>query len=271
MPYKVGAEKAYSTDSNLLGATHEAKDLEELDRGMKIVEPIMGKAPYRPEVEITTERVRVAFERGVPVSIGGRAVGSALEAMLVANEIGGRHGLGMSDQIENRVIEAKSRGIYEAPGMALLHLAYERLLSAIFNESTLDLYFTLGRRLGRILYEGKWYDPEAWMLKDSLARWLCPSVTGEVEVELRRGDDYTILETRAARMAYAPKKLSMERVEDAPFSPEDRIGALEMQTLPVMDNRELLAGHLEAVGALGGGDEATMRLLLGSEQGPRGE
>jgi argininosuccinate synthase len=218
---------------------------------MSIVQPIMGVAHWKPEVNVSAERVTVTFEKGMPVALNGRSVGSAFEAMHEANVIGGRHGLGMSDQIENRVIEAKSRGIYEAPGMALLHVAYERLLSAIYNESTLDLYFTLGRRLGRLLYEGRWYDPESWMIKDALVRWLCPSVTGEVALELRRGDDYTLLSTKAERMAYAPHKLSMERVEDAPFSPEDRIGALEMQSLSVIDNREHLLGHLQAAASLG--------------------
>jgi argininosuccinate synthase len=251
LPYKMGTEKAYSTDSNLLGATHEAKDLESLEVSMSIVQPIMGVAHWKPEVNVSAERVTVTFEKGMPVALNGRSVGSAFEAMHEANLIGGRHGLGMSDQIENRVIEAKSRGIYEAPGMALLHVAYERLLSAIYNESTLDLYFTLGRRLGRLLYEGRWYDPESWMIKDALVRWLCPSVTGEVALELRRGDDYTLLSTKAERMAYAPHKLSMERVEDAPFSPEDRIGALEMQSLSVIDNREHLLGHLQAAASLG--------------------
>ena len=261
LPYKMGTEKAYSTDSNLLGATHEAKDLELLTQSMKIVEPIMGVAFWDQKLAIEPETVTVKFERGVPVAINDKKFANVLEAMLYANEVGGRHGLGMSDQIENRVIEAKSRGIYEAPGMALYHLAYERLLSAIFNESTLDLYFNLGRRLGRLLYEGKWFDPEAWMLKHGLTRWLVPSVTGEVKLELRRGDDYTLLSTSAKYMAYAPEKLSMEKVKDPPFSPEDRIGALEMQTLNVMDNRDQLLGHLEAVQKLAEGPD--LALLLG--------
>ena len=260
LPYKMGTEKAYSTDSNLLGATHEAKDLESLEVSMSIVQPIMGVAHWRGE-SIANERVTVTFERGMPVALNGTRVHTAFEAMSLANTIGGRHGLGMSDQIENRVIEAKSRGIYEAPGMALLHIAYERMLSAIYNESTLDTYFTLGRRLGRLLYEGRWYDPESWMQKDALTRWLCPSVTGEITLELRRGDDYTILSTKAERMAYAPHKLSMERVEDAPFSPEDRIGALEMQALSVLDNREQLLGHIAAAGAQVGGACALGQLM----------
>jgi argininosuccinate synthase len=266
LPYKMGTEKAYSTDSNLLGATHEAKDLELLTQSMQIVEPIMGVTFWDQKTKIEPETVTVKFERGIPIAINDRKFSSVLDAMLYGNQVGGRHGLGMSDQIENRVIEAKSRGIYEAPAMALFHLAYERLLSAIFNESTLDLYFNLGRRLGRLLYEGKWFDPEAWMLKDGLTRWLVPSVTGEVTIELRRGDDYTLLATRAPRMAYAPEKLSMEKVKDPPFSPEDRIGALEMQTLNVMDNREQLLGHLEAVKKLAEGPN--LALLLGPKGKP---
>jgi argininosuccinate synthase len=251
LPYKMGAEKAYSTDSNALGATHEAKDLERLDSGMRIVEPIMGVAHWRPEVAVAPEEVTVAFEQGQPVELSGRRFASPMELLLEANRIGGRHGLGMSDQIENRVIDAKSRGIYEAPGMALLHLCYERLLSAIHSENTLDLYSTLGRRLGRLLYEGKWYDAEALMLRDALTRWVAPAATGAVTVELRRGDDWSFLATRAQYMSYAPEKLSMERVADPAFTPEDRIGALEMQNLSVGDSRELLVHHLEAMRALG--------------------
>ncbi|NJM90785.1 MAG: argininosuccinate synthase [Myxococcales bacterium] len=267
-PYKMGTEKAYSTDSNLLGATHEAKDLERLDRGMRIVEPIMGVAFWRRDVAIEPEEVTIEFEAGWPVAINGVRLGSALELMLEANRVGGRHGLGMSDQIENRVIDAKSRGIYEAPGMALLHLAYERLLAAIHNENTLDAYVTSGRRLGRLLYEGKWYDPEAMMLKDALTRWIAPSVTGKVTVELRRGDDYTILETSAQYMAYAPDKLSMERVEEPAFTPEDRIGALELQNLSVGDNRALLLHHLDSVGRLTSRDPGALDRLLGDGPEP---
>jgi len=266
MPYKLGTEKAYSTDSNLLGATHEAKDLERLDVGMTIVEPIMGVAHWKDDVSVTREKIAIVFEHGVPVSVGGRATPTAFEALSVANEIGGRHGLGMSDQIENRVIEAKSRGIYEAPGMALFHIAYERLLSAIHNEATIDLYATLGRRLGRILYEGRWYDPEAMMLKDALTRWVAPTITGEVVVELRRGDDYSILSTRAAHMAYAPEKLSMERVEAPAFQPEDRIGALELQTLSVLDNRAQLLHHLSSVASLAASPAAPSFLLGDSSE-----
>jgi argininosuccinate synthase len=262
LPYPMGREKAYSTDANMLGATHEAKDLEHLDRGMNIVEPIMGVAHYRREVAIEPERVRLTFERGIPVQIGDVRFTSLADLVLEANKVGGRHGLGMSDQIENRVIDAKSRGIYEAPGMALLHIGYERLLSAIHNENTLELYATLGRRLGRVLYEGKWFDPEAMLLKDALLRWLAPSVTGSVTLELRRGDDYSILETEADYMAYAPEKLSMEKVESA-FGPEDRIGALEMQTLAVTDNRALLLHHLEGLQRLPTDLDTRVRELLG--------
>ena len=253
LPYTMATSKAYSTDSNVLGATHEAKDLEFLDSGMNIVEPIMGVAHYRAETVIEREEVTVEFERGVPTAINGKRFDTLIDMMLEANRVGGRHGLGMSDQIENRVIDAKSRGIYEAPGMALLHLCYERLLSAIHNENTLDQYFTLGRRLGRLLYEGRWFDPEGMMIKDGLTRWIAPSVTGAVRLELRRGDDYTILGTRAEYMSYGPEKLSMERVEDAPFTPEDRIGALELQNLNVTDNRSLLIHHLKSTTQLASG------------------
>jgi argininosuccinate synthase len=261
LPYTMSTEKAYSTDANLLGATHEAKDLEHLNRGMHIVSPIMGVAHFRPDVAIAAERVTLEYERGRPVALSGQRFESLSELVLEANRIGGRHGLGMSDQIENRVIDAKSRGIYEAPGMALLHIGYERLLSAIHNESTLDLYFSWGRRLGRLLYEGKWFDPEAMLIKDALCRWLAPSVTGTVELELRRGDDYSIMDTRAEYMAYAPEKLSMERVDDSAFVPADRIGALEMQTLSVTDSRNLLIHHLQSVARLGGGSDVLPELL----------
>ena len=266
----MGTEKAYSTDANVLGATHEAKDLEFLDKNMRIVQPIMGVAFWRADVEIAPETVTIAFERGLPVAINGDRFASRYELFLECNRIGGRHGLGMCDQIENRVIEAKSRGIYEAPGMALLHLVYERLLSAIHNENTLDLYATLGRRLGRLLYEGKWYDPEANMLKDALTRWIAPSVTGEVTLELRRGDDYTLLSTRAEYMAYAPEKLSMERVEAPAFTPEDRIGALELQNLSVTDNRAMLIHHLRSVHALSSGETPVIGALLAGEVGGEG-
>jgi argininosuccinate synthase len=261
LPYKMGVEKAYSTDANCLGATHEAKDLEFLDKGLGIVSPIMGVAFWKPEVDVRPEEVTVAFEQGVPVALGGRRFPSRVDLLLEANRVGGRHGLGVSDQIENRVIDAKSRGIYEAPGMALLHIAYERLLTAIHNEGTMDLYFTLGRRLGRLLYEGKWFDPEAMLLKDGLCRWVAPSVTGQVKLELRRGDDYTIVDTRAEHMAYDPHKLSMEKVASA-FSPEDRMGALEMQNLSVFDNRELLLQHLATGRRLAAAEPLALAELL---------
>jgi len=264
LPYKMGTEKAYSTDSNILGATHEAKDLERLDSGIRIVAPIMGVAFWKKEVQIDAEEISVTFEQGRPVALNGKRFASEMELFLEANRIGGRHGLGMSDQIENRVIDAKSRGIYEAPGMALLHLTYERLLSAIHNENTLDLYASQGRRLGRLLYEGRWYDPEALMLKDALTRWVAPSVTGTVAVELRRGEDYTLISTQADYMAYAPEKLSMERVAEPAFTPEDRIGALELQNLNVADNRALLLHHLEAIRALGAGSDNKLAAMLGA-------
>jgi argininosuccinate synthase len=225
-------EKAYSTDANLLGATHEAKDLELLSTSMKIVEPIMGVAHWDPAVEIAPEVVTIAFENGSPV-------GNPLDVVLRLNEIGGRHGLGMSDQIENRVIEAKSRGIYEAPGMALLHIAYERLLSAIHNEATLELYAEHGRRLGRLLYEGRWFDLQALMLRDALQRWVAGGVTGEVTIELRRGDDYTILDTQGEAVTYDPERLSMERSATA-FTAADRIGQLAVQINDITDTRNML-------------------------------
>ncbi len=245
LPYSMKAEKAYSTDSNMLGATHEAKDLERLDVGLSIVDPIMGVASWRSDVKVESERVRIHFERGVPVAANDVKFTSLADAVLKCNAIGGRHGLGMSDQIENRIIEAKSRGIYEAPGMALLHIVYERLLSAIHNENTIDQYSTLGRRLGRLLYEGRWYDPEAYLLKQALVRGIAMHVTGSVELELRRGDDYSIVDTNAVAATYDMHKLSMERSESA-FTPEDRIGALEMQSISVLDSRALTL-HLAEV------------------------
>jgi len=245
LPYTMSTEKAYSTDCNLLGATHEAKDLERLDVSMHAVDPIMGVAHWKSDVAIAAEKVDVVFDRGVPKSVAGKSFGTAWELLHHANTVGGRHGLGMSDQIENRVVDAKSRGIYEAPGMALLSLAYERLLSATHNENTTELYASLGRRLGRLLYEGRWYDPECQLLKEALVRWVASAVTGRVTIELRRGDDYTILATEAANATYDPEKLSMERSATA-FTPEDRIGALEVQTLSVLDNRSLLAALQKA-------------------------
>jgi argininosuccinate synthase len=266
MPYSASSEKAYSTDSNALGATHEAKKLEYLNEGMRIVDPIMGVAFWKRDVAIEPEEVRIEFEAGLPIAVGGKRLEKPIDLLLEANRIGGRHGLGMSDQIENRVIDAKSRGIYEAPGMALLHIAYERLLSAVHNESTLDNYFTLGRRLGRLLYEGKWFDPEALMLKDAITRWIAPSISGSVTLELRRGEDYSILDTRAEYMMYGPEKLSMEKVEDMAFTPEDRIGALEMQTLSVTDNRELLVHYLDSVRQLTSSASALPGLLGSGEK-----
>ena len=264
-PYKMGAEKAYSTDANVLGATHEAKDLEHLDQNMRIVQPIMGVAFWKKDVKVEAEEVTVGFEKGLPVSLNGKRFESRFELFVEANRIGGRHGLGMSDQLENRVIDAKSRGIYEAPGMALLHLVYERLLSAIHNENTTELYFNLGRRLGRLLYEGKWLDPEAMLLKDGITRWVAPSVTGEVSVGLRRGDDYTLLTTRAEGSAYAPEKLSMEKVADPAFTAEDRIGALEVQNLSVDDNRAVVVRQLEHLRRFAAGGIHSVDLLEGGE------
>lgn len=265
-PYRTGVEKAYSTDANVLGATHEAKDLEHLDKGIRIVEPIMGVAFWKQEIAIPPEEVTIGFEQGLPATINGRRFPSVFELFLECNRIGGRHGLGMSDQIENRVIDAKSRGIYEAPGMALLHLVYERLLSAIHNENTLDEYFTLGRRLGRLLYEGRWFDPEALLLREGLTRWIAPSVTGSVTVELRRGEDYTLVSTLAEHMGYGPDKLSMEKVSEPAFTPEDRIGALELQNLSVGDNRDLLLHHLSSTRRLTAGGMPALSALLGDEE-----
>jgi argininosuccinate synthase len=242
LAHGTSTEKAYSTDANLLGATHEAKDLELLDTSMKIVAPIMGVAHWSPSVEIEPEVVTIAFQNGVPVAIDGVELADPIELVRVANTIGGRHGLGMSDQIENRIIEAKSRGIYEAPGMALLHIAYERLLSAIHNESTLERYAVDGRRLGRLLYEGRWFDTQALMLRDSLQRWVAGVVTGEVTIELRRGDDYTILDTRGEAVTYDPERLSMERSATA-FTASDRIGQLAVQINDIADSRNMLAQY----------------------------
>jgi argininosuccinate synthase len=240
LPYKTSAEKAYSTDSNIWGATHEAKELEFLNKGLRIVEPIMSVKHWDPSVDIRPEEVRVRFEEGFPVEINGASFPSRVELALEANRIGGRHGLGISDQIENRIIEAKSRGIYEAPGMALLFIAYERLLSAIHNEGTIDNYRTLGRRLGRLLYEGRWFDPQSLMLRDALQKWVGRAVTGEVAIELRRGDDYTLLDTSGPNLTYHPERLSMERVEEEAFSPVDRIGQLQMRNLDILDSRAKL-------------------------------
>ena len=246
LPYRDSAQKAYSTDSNIWGATHEAKSLEELSTSMHIVAPIMGVAHYDNSVKITTEDVTIRFVDGWPVALNGKEFASQVDLVLAANEIGGRHGLGMSDQIENRIIEAKSRGIYEAPGLALLHIAYERLVSAIHNENTIENYRTMGRRLGRLLYEGRWFDPQSLMLRESLTRWVGSLVTGEVTVQLRRGDDYSILNTTGANLTYSPERLSMERVEDQPFGPLDRIGQLTMRNLDIEDSRSKLEIYREA-------------------------
>jgi argininosuccinate synthase len=251
LPYRDSIEKAYSTDANILGATHEAKTLENLDTSLEIVEPIMGVAFWKESVKIETEDVKIEFSKGRPVSINGEKLG-AVALMQKANEIGGRHGLGMSDQIENRIIEAKSRGIYEAPGMALLHIAYERLISAIHNEDTIANYHAEGRRLGRLLYEGRWLDPQSLMLRESLMRWVASAVTGEVTIRLRRGDDFSIINSTGPGFSYHPDKLSMERTEDAAFGPADRIGQLTMRNLDIADTRAKLEMYANQ-GQLGDG------------------
>ncbi len=253
LPYRDSPEKAYSTDANILGATHEAKRLESLDASVEIVEPIMGVAHWRPEVAVGTEDVTVGFDRGLPVSLDGQAHEDPVTLFGEANAIGGRHGLGMSDQIENRIIEAKSRGIYEAPGMALLHVAYERLVNAIHNEDTITAYHGEGRRLGRLLYEGRWFDPQAMMIRESLLRWVASAVTGEVTIRLRRGDDYSILRTAGPGLSYHPERLSMEKVEDAAFGPADRIGQLTMRNLDIADTRSKLELYAR-MGTLGAGE-----------------
>jgi len=265
--YKMSEEKAYSTDSNIWGATHEAKELEFLKNGLRIVEPIMCAKFWDAEVDIAAEEVTIRFEAGYPVSINGRTFASPVELVLEANRIGGRHGLGVSDQIENRIIEAKSRGIYEAPGMALLFLVYERLLSGIHNEGTIDNYRTLGRRLGRLLYEGRWFDPQSLMLRDTLIRWVGRAVTGEVTLELRRGDDYTILNTEGPYLTYHPERLSMERVDDEAFSPLDRIGQLQMRNLDIADSRQKLAVYA-SVDVLPGGTDLRALVHTGDENLP---
>ena len=240
LPYRASKEKAYSTDANIWGATHEAKSLEELGTSMDIVEPIMGVAHYRDDVVIVPEEVTIRFHEGWPVAINGHEFPTQVDLVVEANAIGGRHGLGMSDQIENRIIEAKSRGIYEGPGMALLHIAYERLVTGIHNENTIENYKTMGRRLGRLLYEGRWFDPQSLMLREPLLRWVGSAVTGEVTLRLRRGDDWSILDTQSPNLTYAPDRLSMERVEDQAFGPLDRIGQLTMRNLDIDDTRNKL-------------------------------
>jgi argininosuccinate synthase len=240
LPYRDTQEKAYSTDANIWGATHEAKTLEHLDVSLETVEPIMGVRFWDPQVDIEPEDVTIGFRHGRPVAVNGRSYDDPVALVNEVNEIGGRHGLGMSDQIENRVIEAKSRGIYEAPGMGLIWIAYERLLNAIHNEDTLANYYAEGRRLGRLLYEGRWLDPQALMMRESIQRWIASVVTGEVTLRLRRGEDYTILRTDGSNLSYHPDKLSMERTENAAFGPQDRIGQLTMRNLDIADSRSLL-------------------------------
>ncbi len=251
--YKMSTEKAYSTDSNMLGATHEAKDLEFLDKGMTIVQPIMGVAFWRDDVVVKPETVRVRFEEGKPVALNGETFADDVALMLAANAIGGRHGLGMSDQIENRIIEAKSRGIYEAPGMALLFIAYERLVTGIHNEDTIQQYRDNGRHLGRLLYQGRWFDPQAMMLRETAQRWVARAVTGEVTLELRRGNDWSLLDTTSPNLTYHPERLTMEKGASA-FTPQDRIGQLTMRNLDIADTRAKLdvymkTGLLQAGGA----------------------
>ncbi len=253
LPYRDSTEKAYSTDANILGATHEAKDLENLDAAIEIVTPIMGVKFWDSSISISSEDVKIEFVQGRPVAINGQRFSDVVALMNEANKIGGRHGLGMSDQIENRIIEAKSRGIYEAPGMALLFIAYERLISAIHNEDTIANYHAEGRRLGRLLYEGRWLDPQSLMLRESLTRWVASAVTGEVTLRLRRGDDYSIINTTGPALSYHPDKLSMERTEDAAFGPTDRIGQLTMRNLDIADTRAKLEMYRDQ-GQLGGGD-----------------
>ena len=265
-PYRDSTEKAYSTDANIWGATHEAKNLEELSSGLDIVDPIMGVASWREDVEVVTEEVSVRFEAGRPVAINGVEFVDPVALVLEANAVGGRHGLGASDQIENRIIEAKSRGIYEAPGMALLHIAYERLLNAIHNEDTVANYHAEGRRLGRLMYEGRWLDPQSLMLRESRQRWVGSAITGEVTLRLRRGDDYTILNTEGPHLSYAPEKLSMERVGDAAFGPDDRIGQLTMRNLDIADSRSRLEQYA-AQGLIGGATgELVGRLEAGAAE-----
>ena len=263
--YKMSAEKAYSTDSNMLGATHEAKDLEHLNSGIQIVNPIMGVPFWREDCVVKAETVSVRFEEGQPVALNGMAFTDPVALFLKANEIGGRHGLGMSDQIENRIIEAKSRGIYEAPGMALLHIAYERLVSGIHNEDTIEQYRINGLRLGRLLYQGRWFDPQSIMLRETAQRWVARAVTGEVTLELRRGNDYSILNTESPNLTYAPERLSMEKVEYTPFTPLDRIGQLTMRNLDITDTRAKLGIYSQS-GLLSLGEGAEMIKLEGGNK-----
>jgi argininosuccinate synthase len=263
--YKMSAEKAYSTDSNLLGATHEAKDLEHLGSSIRIVQPIMGVAAWRDDVQVKREEVRVRFEEGQPVALNGQEFGSPVELLLEANRIGGRHGLGMSDQIENRIIEAKSRGIYEAPGLALLFIAYERLVTGIHNEDTIEQYRDSGRRLGRLLYQGRWFDPQAIMLRETAQRWVARAVTGEVTLELRRGNDYSLLDTTSPNLTYKPERLTMEKGASS-FSPQDRIGQLTMRNLDIVDTRDKLMIYSHAGLLLAGSGVGLPRLAGEGEE-----
>ena len=251
LPYRDATEKAYSTDANILGATHEAKLLENLDSHIEIVDPIMGVKFWDQSTKIETEDVTIEFLQGRPVSVNGKLINDPVSLIKEVNAIGGRHGLGMSDQIENRIIEAKSRGIYEAPGMALLFIAYERLVSAIHNEDTIATYHEQGRKLGRFLYEGRWFDPQALMLRQSLTSWVASTITGSVTIRLRRGDDYSIINTQGANLSYSPEKLSMEKIKDAAFGPADRIGQLNMRNLDIEDTRTKLELYASQ-GQLGG-------------------
>ncbi|MEY3156150.1 MAG: hypothetical protein RL057_425 [Actinomycetota bacterium] len=264
LPYRDSVEKAYSTDANILGATHEAKQLEELNSSIEIVKPIMGVAFWDQSISIAPEDVRITFKQGRPVAINGKDFSDSVALMREANEIGGRHGLGMSDQIENRIIEAKSRGIYEAPGMALLFIAYERLVSAIHNEDTIANYHAEGRRLGRLLYEGRWLDPQSLMLRESLTRWVASAVSGEVVLRLRRGDDYSIIDTKGDGFSYHPEKLSMERTDSAAFGPTDRIGQLTMRNLDIADTRAKLELYRNQ-GQIGKGNFDLVELEDGSK------
>ena len=264
LPYRDSTEKAYSTDANILGATHEAKSLEELDSNIEIVEPIMGVKFWDPTVKIDTEDVSIEFTQGRPTAINGKSFKDVVALIQEANAIGGRHGLGMSDQIENRIIEAKSRGIYEAPGLALLFIAYERLVSGIHNEDTITTYHQQGRKLGRLLYEGRWFDPQSLMLRQSLTSWVASAVTGSVTIRLRRGDDYSIMKTQGKNLTYSPEKLSMERTESAAFGPADRIGQLTMRNLDIADTRAKLELYA-AQGQLGGADFELLK-EIGNEE-----
>jgi argininosuccinate synthase len=263
--YKMSAEKAYSTDSNMLGATHEAKDLEFLNSGIKIVNPIMGAPFWRDDCVVKAEEVSVRFEEGRPVALNGAEYPDLVSLILEANRIGGRHGLGMSDQIENRIIEAKSRGIYEAPGLALLFIAYERLVTGIHNEDTIEQYRDNGRKLGRLLYQGRWFDSQAIMLRETAQRWVSRAITGTVTLELRRGNDYSLLNTESPNLTYAAERLSMEKVEDAPFSPADRIGQLTMRNLDIVDTRAKLGIYAQA-GLLSLGTGGDLLSLTGDQK-----